>query len=122
MKEIINSIPEKIVVITKGLRASSPIYDYIFRPLKYSDMALYDWVQQFQKVKGGTKQINKKEAEFNDPDHCQQEDSHDQQEEHVGGKRKRDFEDGQDIMFDYSEMFLEGQSSTTNSSTTPSQA
>ncbi len=52
-EEIIKDIPKHYVVITKGLTASSPIYDYIYRPLKYSNMCLYDWVQQVQKKKGG---------------------------------------------------------------------
>ncbi len=37
------------MVITKGLRASSPVYDYMYRPLKYTNMSLYDWVQQLKK-------------------------------------------------------------------------
>ncbi len=119
-KDVINDIPEKLVVITKGMRASSPIYDYIYRPIKYTNMSLYDWVQQLQKVKGGTQQINKTSKEVKTPDVCDDQDEIDDvcddqdeidtdlQELQIGGKRKRDEEEGQDILVDYSEMFIEG--------------
>ncbi|KLO04886.1 hypothetical protein SCHPADRAFT_806882, partial [Schizopora paradoxa] len=55
-------VPDLTVTITKGMRASSPVYDYMYRPLKYSDMCLYDWVQQFQKVKGGSRRWNESKS------------------------------------------------------------
>ena len=47
-------LPEPTVVITSSMKASSPIYDYIYRPLKYSDVCLYDWIQKTVKKRGGS--------------------------------------------------------------------
>ncbi len=111
-EEVINDIPEKLVIITKGLRASSPIYDYMYRPLKYSDMALYDWIQQSTKGKGGTQRISKILKDLSDPDFDTDHDGYDsdipQEQANIGGKRKRSTEEGEDTLVDYSEMFVNG--------------
>lgn len=108
-EEIHNSIPENMVVITKGMRASSPIFDYVYRPVKYTDMTLYDWIQQYDKQKGGIQQINKvieqdmedKQAAFHPTEQAQDVPC-------LGNKRKRQLIDGEDVMLDYSSMFMEG--------------
>ena len=103
-------VPDLTVTITKDMRASSPVYDYMYRPLKFSEMSLYDWVQQFQKVKGGThhsETANHRREE--DYEECEYEDNN--HEVPISrGKRKRDDSSDMDMQptkYD-SDMFLEG--------------
>ncbi len=112
-EETINDIPEHYVVITKGLTASSPIYDYIYRPLKYSNMCLYDWIQQVQKVKGGTQRLKKLSKVVSHPDdECGNENEDDdnlkvEENFNTGEKRNRDADNEHNGLVDYSDMYLE---------------
>lgn len=112
--ESVKDIPENYVVIAKGMRASSPVYDYVFRPSKYSNMSLYEWVQQFQRIKGGTQSVDKLMSNSHeDEDEQEYENEFDRYDVDgpvtVGGhKRKRDTDEGQNVIAAYSEMFLEG--------------
>lgn len=112
-KEIVDNVPENYVVIAKGMRASSPVYDYVFRPLKYSHMSLYEWVQQFQRVKGGTQSVDRmtcRSTEYEEEQDYEHEYDHhiNQQQEESAHKRKRNDQTGQNVFADYSEMFMEG--------------
>lgn len=69
-------------------------------------MSLYDWVQQFTKVKGGTMRINKTKKEVEE--YIEQDiPIQSEGKAQAGGKRKRDNDEGQEIIEDYSEMFQE---------------
>ncbi len=123
-EEAVKDIPENYVAITKGLTASSPIYDYIYRPLKYSNMTLYDWVQQFEKQKGGTKQINKMAREVGKHDETGVNDTYEDavteldEKTDVGQKRKRNIEDTNTILVDYSDMFFRRSPTETDTTAT----
>ena len=107
-------VPELNVTITKGMRASSPVYDYMYRPNKYSHMCLYDWVQQFQKIKGGTQKhgIGSKKRK----NHVDTEDDDEEEDpiehmctEDAGNKRKRaEMDSDCDVGYDDTLMFIEG--------------
>ncbi len=105
---VIDDIPEKVVVITKGFRASSPVYDYMYRPLKYTNMSLYDWVQQLKKEKGGTQKICKLARDPQSTNEHDENDLVEQEEEQTGDKRKKCPDNEQENINDYAEMFLEG--------------
>ncbi len=112
--EAVKEIPENYVAITKGLTASSPVYDYIYRPLKYSNMTLYDWVQQFERRKGGTKQIDKMVREVGKHDESGENNGYEDavmeldEKTDAGQKRKINIENTSTILVDHSDMFLEG--------------
>ncbi len=55
LDEMHAELPEPTVVITPTMKAASPIFDYIYRPVKYSEVSLYDWIQKTTKKRGGLK-------------------------------------------------------------------
>lgn len=97
---VMDEIPEKTVVITQGMKASSPINDYVYRPFKYSNFTLYDWIQQSQKTKGGTRQ-QKAITKENDKEDIASSTGKNTR------KRKRE-EENEDVFVDLSSMFAEG--------------
>ncbi len=61
----------------------------MYRPLKYTNMSLYDWVQQLKKEKGGTQKICKLARDPQSTNEHDENDLVEQEEEQTGDKRKK---------------------------------
>jgi hypothetical protein len=60
--------PEKVLLQKNMNRyvGISSVYDYIYRPLIYNDITLYEWIQMAQRVKIPAKKKNKKKTAMSD--------------------------------------------------------
>ena len=65
--EVDKSEPEPVVVLSrnhKGIVGVSPVLDYMYRPNKYENVSLYDWIRLSRKIKARQKSVKDENGQY----------------------------------------------------------